>query len=188
MPKDFTKPRILSADRHQFRLLPTTIDELVDINHRVRDVWMWLDSFSLEPFYARIRARGSEPGRPAIDPKILLCLWIFATSEGIGSARQLDRLCERDLVYRWILGGVLVNHHTLSDFRSSYEQELDEMMTEILGVLLNAGVLSLTRISHDGVRVRASAGAASFRTGGGRGATGGGTGGGGHPRDRRCRG
>jgi transposase len=163
MCKDPSEPRIQTADRHQFRLLPTTIDGLVDEKHRVREIWSWLDSFALAPFYARIKARGSEPGRPAIDPKILLCLWVFATSEGIGSARRLERLCERDLAYQWILGGVSVNYHTLSDFRSTYERELDVMMTEILAVLLKADVLSLARVSHDGVRVRADAGAASFR-------------------------
>jgi transposase len=163
MAKTNDPPRIQTVDRHQFRLLPTTLDELIDPHHRVRDLWKWLDSFDLEHFYSRIDARGSNPGRPAIDPKILLCLWVFATSEGIGSARQLDRLVERDLAYSWIAGGVSLNYHTLSDFRSTYEVELDALMTEILGVLLHADVLSLERVSQDGVRVRANAGAASFR-------------------------
>jgi transposase len=163
MSRDPNQPRILTADREQLRLLPTDIDSTVPEDHRVRDIWRWLDGFDLASFYAKIRARGSDPGRPAIDPKILLCLWVFATSEGVGSARHIDRLCDEHLVYRWICGGVSVNYHTLADFRTGYEEELDEILTEILGVLMKAEVLKLKRVSHDGVRVRASAGAASFR-------------------------
>ena len=145
------------------RLLPTSLDDLIPEDHRARELWRWLDSFDLEPFYAQILARGSSPGRPSTDPKILLCLWVFATSEGIGSARRIARLCERDLAYRWICGGVSLNYHALSDFRTGFEEELDSLMTEILGVLMHAKVLTLQRVSQDGVRVRASAGAASFR-------------------------
>ena len=145
------------------RLLPTSLDDLIPEDHRARELWRWLDSFDLEPFYALILARGSSPGRPSTDPKILLCLWLFATSEGIGSARRIALLCERDLAYRWICGGVSLNHHALSDFRTGFEEELDSLMTEILGVLMHAKVLTLQRVSQDGVRVRASAGAASFR-------------------------
>ncbi|MBZ0151732.1 MAG: transposase, partial [Planctomycetes bacterium] len=114
-------------------------------------------------FYASVKSRGSEPGRPATDPAMLIALWLFATSEGVGSARQLERLCERDDAYRWICGGVQVNQHTLSDFRVDHGAALDGLLTEVLGVLMHEGLVKLHRISQDGVRVRANAGAASFR-------------------------
>ena len=163
MKKDSSPPRLASPDREQVRLLPTDLDALLPLQHPARALWDFLDELDLSDFYARIRARGSEPGRPATDPKLLLALWIFATSEGVGSARRLATLCERDLAYRWLCGGVPVNHRVLSEFRTERSEELDALFTRVLGVLLKEGILKLTRVSHDGVRVRASAGAASFR-------------------------
>src|SRR3989449_787930 len=124
---------------------------------------MVVDRLDLSRFYAAIQARGSDPGRPAIDPKVLVALWLYATSEGVGSARELARLCERHDAYRWLCGGVRVNHHTLSDVRVEHGAALDALLTQVLGVMLHQGLVRLERVTQDGMRVRASAGAASFR-------------------------
>src|SRR5208283_6058623 len=102
-------------------------------------------------------------GRSAIDPRILLALWLFATLKGVGSARELARLCEYHLAYRWICGGVSVNYHTLSDFRTEHEAFLDGLLTQGVAALMHEGLVTLERVAQDGMRVRASAGAASFR-------------------------
>jgi transposase len=117
----------------------------------------------MEPFEREIRARTDNVGRAATDPRVLLCLWLYAISEGIGSARHLARLCERDDPYRWIAGGLTPNHHTLSSFRIAHGEALDELLTKLLAGLMCSGVVSLQRTSQDGVRVRANASAGSFR-------------------------
>ena len=155
-------PRVLKANREQLLMRPYDLDGLLGEEHPARLMWQFLEKLSLKEFYREIRARGSDPGRPAIDPRILLCLWIFATSEGIGSARRISRLCERDDAYRWICGGVSVNHHTLSDFRVEHSKALDDLMTQIIAVLMREALVELGRVAQDGMRVRASAGAASF--------------------------
>jgi transposase len=94
---------------------------------------------------------------------VLLALWVFATVEGVGSARQLARLCEQHDAYRWLRGGVPVNYHTLSDFRVTHQAALDDLLTQIVGSLLAAEAVTLQRVAQDGMRVRASAGAHSFR-------------------------
>jgi len=142
---------------------PEVLDELLPPDHRARDIWELVERLDLSGFYERIEARGSAPGRPATDPQILVTLWIYATAEGVGSARALERLCREHDAYRWICGGVAVNHHTLSDFRVGRGQELEELMTQVLGLLMSEGVVNLRRVAQDGTRVRASAGAASFR-------------------------
>ncbi|MEJ0049381.1 MAG: transposase [Rhodospirillales bacterium] len=109
--------------------------------------------------------RGHGPGRDAIDPALLLSLWLFAIIEGVGSAREVARLCLRDLPYRWLCGGVVVNHHALSDFRSHHEALLDKLLTDSVTALLADGLIQMERLAQDGVKVRASAGAASFRRG-----------------------
>src|SRR3989441_3405782 len=156
-------PRIVTANRAQLQLRPQDLESLLPADHRARALWMVVDRLDLSRFYAAIQARGSDPGRPAIDPKVLVALWLYATSEGVGSARELARLCEAHDAYRWLCGGVRVNYHTLSDFRVGHEEALDELMTQVLAVMLHRGLVKLERVAQDGMRVRASAGAASFR-------------------------
>jgi len=157
-------PRVKRPDRRQAILRPQVIDQLIPPDHRARAMVKFIEQLDLEAFYAPIKSRGDEPGRPATDPAMLIALWLFATSEGVGSGRQLERLCDRDDAYRWICGGVQVNQHTLTDFRIDHGQALDHLMTQGLGVLMHQGLVQLQRVTQDGVRVRASAGAASFRS------------------------
>jgi transposase len=157
------EPRIRFACRNQLEMRAFDLESTVPEGHPVRGIWALVDGLTLDRFYEKIAARGSAPGRPATDPKILVSLWIFATSQGIGSARQLAALTERHDAYRWICGGVTVNYHTLSDFRVEHGAEVEELLEQTIAVLTHQKVITLTRVAQDGMRVRASAGAASFR-------------------------
>jgi transposase len=156
-------PRVVKPVRNQLSLQPTDLEALVPDEHPVRAVWALVERLDLSAFYDEIASRGSNAGRPATDPAVLLALWLFANAEGVGSARLLERLCERDAPYRWICGGVSVNHHTLADFRVEHGKKLDQLMTQVLAALMKEGVVQLKRVAQDGMKVRASAGAASFR-------------------------
>ena len=155
--------RVKRAERRQVEWRPWALDQLLASDHRARSVWMYVDSLDLSPLYAEIRAVEGQAGRDAVDPKILMALWMLATIEGISSARQLDRLCERDLAYMWICGGVGVNYHLLSDFRKDHGEFLDQLLTDTIATLIHQGVVTLELVAQDGMRVRASAGASSFR-------------------------
>lgn len=155
--------RVQRAERRQLELRPSCLEDLLPDDHRARSLWDAVEELDLSAFYAHVGSREGAAGRPAIDPKILVALWLYATSDGVGSARELARLCELHDAYRWLCGGVSVNHHTLSDFRVSREKALDELMTQVLGILTHEGLLRLRRVAQDGMKVRASAGAASFR-------------------------
>ena len=161
-----TKPsdvRVLEPNRGQLEWQRVDLEGLLPEEHEARAIWAAICRLDLSAFYAEIAARGSDPGRPATDPRVLLVLWIYATSQGIGSARQLCRMCESDNACRWICGGVPVNYHTLSDFRVKHGEKLDALMTQLLTVLMHEEIVTLKRVAQDGMRVRASAGAASFR-------------------------
>lgn len=157
------KPRLREAERRQVTLQAMDFEALVPLDHAVRGLWAMVEALDLSEFYGAIEARGSAPGAPATDPKILLALWLYANIEGIGSARLLARLCERDAPYRWICGGVTVNYHGLADFRVAHGRKLDNLLTQVIAALMKRGVVKLNRVAHDGMKVRASAGAASFR-------------------------
>jgi hypothetical protein len=94
-----------------------------------------------------------------------LALWLYATIEGVGSARELARLVERDIAYRWIAGGVPLNYHGLADFRVDHIAVLDRLLTESVTAMIDQGLVSLAEIAVDGTKVRANASRESFKTG-----------------------
>lgn len=155
--------RVLHAQRHQIELRPVDLDALLAADHPARTVWAFVQSMDLSALYAGIKSREGGRGAPAIDPAILVALWLWATIDGVGSAREVDRLCERDDVYRWLCGGVGVNYHTLADFRTGNAQWLDAQLTRSIASLLDRRLVELNVVAQDGLRVRASAKAASFR-------------------------
>lgn len=156
-------PRLRRAERRQIELRACDLESLLPEDHRARLVWEAVEQLDLGDFYTAVSTRLDTPGRPGTDPKILLALWVYATSEAVGSARHLERLCTRDHAYMWLCGGVTVNRTMLAEFRVEHSDKLDALLTKLLAVLMNQGLISLRRVAQDGVRVRASAGAASFR-------------------------
>ena len=157
------RARVKRPERFQTQWRPVAWDQLLPSDHRVRGVWAYVESLDLSPLYAKIRAVEGKAGRDAVDPKILMALWMFATIEGVSSARHLAWLCERDLPYLWICGDVGVNHHLLSDFRTAHGEFLDQLLTDTIATLMHQGVVTLEHVAQDGMRVRASAGGSSFR-------------------------
>lgn len=157
------RPRLVLPNRAQVELRPMDLESLLALDHPARAVWEFVESLDLSPLYAKVQAVEGGAGRPAIDPRIYMALWLYATIEGVGSARALERLTQQHDAYRWILGGVSVNHHSLSDFRVQHGEYLDGVLTHSVAVLMHQDLVKLNRVSQDGTRVRASAGAASFR-------------------------
>src|ERR1700722_1910104 len=156
-------PRLRRPDRDQMILTPGSLDAMLPADHPARLVDAFVARLDLGPLRDAIKSREGTPGHPAADPAVLVTLWLYATVDGIGSARELARLCELSLPYQWICGGVSLNHHTLSDARLAYDGWLDQTLTASLAALLSAGAIKLESVAQDGLRVRASAGAGSFR-------------------------
>ena len=157
------RARVVRPNRRQVELRPMDLESLLPAGHRARLVWAWVERQDLSAMYAAIKVREGGVGRSAIAPEILFALWLYATLQAVGSARELSRLVMTHDAYRWISGGVQVNYHALSDFRVAHGEALDELLSTSLAVLLAAGAVKLERVAQDGLRVRASAGAASFR-------------------------
>jgi transposase len=157
------QPRVLLAERNQIELRAVDLESTLGPDHPARDVWAFVERMDLSALYAEIGSVEGGAGRTAIDPKILMALWLYATVDGVGSAREIERMTQSHDAYRWICGGVNVNHHTLSDFRCGRVEILDELLTHSVAVMMEQGVVKLERVAQDGMRVRASAGASSFR-------------------------
>jgi transposase len=155
--------RLREAERSQITWGRIDLEAALPEDHPARAIWAVVERLDLSALYIQIEARDDLAGAPAIDPKILLTLWAYATSEGEGSAREIWRLTQFHDAYRWICGRVEVGYHTLSDFRSQQGEVIDQLITQVLALLMKQDLVDLSRVAQDGTRVRASAGASSFR-------------------------
>ncbi len=157
------RPRLRQANRDQivYRALP--LDALLPADHAARTIWAYVQGLDLSTLHDAIGSVHGGSGRAATDPRVLLALWLYATADGVGAARQLDRLCRDHVAYPWIAGDVPMNYHTLADFRTDHVELLDDLLTRSVATLMVEGLIELNRVARDGMRVRANAGAASFR-------------------------
>ena len=156
-------PRLREPVRDQVELRAVDLEALLPDEHPARVIWAYVGRLDLSALEETVRARTHGPGQAPVSPRLQLALWLFATSQGIGSARALERLCESHDAYRWLCGGVRVNYHSLSEFRTAHPELLERLLVEHVASLSVAGVIDLDEVVQDGVRVRASAGASSFR-------------------------
>jgi transposase len=156
-------PRLRVPQRDQVEIHWASLDQMLEAEDQVRVVWAAVCRLNLSLWLRDIKAVEGHVGRDATDPRLLLALWVYATLDSVGSAREVARLCEKHLAYRWLCGGVTVNYHMLADFRSRNEGAWNELLTQIVGSLMAEGLVTLQRVAQDGMRVRADAGKSSFR-------------------------
>jgi transposase len=159
-------PRLRVPQRDQVEYSWSSLDERLDPDSPARAVWALVGRLDLDAWLADIKAVEGHVGRDATDPRLLVAVWVFATRKGIGSARELERLCKNHLAYQWLCGGVSVNYHLLADFRSQGGAKWDALLTQIVATLMAEGLVTMDRVAQDGMRVRADAGQSSFRKAG----------------------
>src|SRR6266568_3715691 len=157
------KAKLRKVNRNQVMLAHISVEELIPQDHKARSIWKLVGEMDLSPFEKQLKTREGSEGRPAWDPQLLVSLWIYAYSEAISSAREVERLMEWEPGLQWLGGLETVSHDVLSDFRVEQREALEEMFAQLLGVLESQGVLNLERVMHDGTKIRAQAGVDTFR-------------------------
>lgn len=157
------QPRLKSIHRQQSVLWPVEVERLVEEDHPVRAIWELVGRLLPDAFYVGIKAVEGMAGQAAFDPQLLTSLWVYAYSQQVSSAREIARLCEYHPAYQWLTGLETVNYHTLSDFRRRHPEALQQLFTEVLGLLSHAGLITLERVMHDGTKIKAFAADHSFR-------------------------
>jgi transposase len=150
-------------DRNQMVMSTVDVERLVEEDHPARMIWETVGKLNLSAFYEGIGSNSNSGGRPSYDPHMLISVWVYAYSRGIGSAREVERRCEYEPAFQWLTGMEGVNHHSLSDFRVQKREELDELFTQLLGVLSAQGLIRLEQVMVDGTKIKANASGKSFR-------------------------
>jgi transposase len=157
------KARLKEPVREQVAIRYELPDATLPSSHPARVLWRVLETLDVSEFERGVKGVEGKAGRPTHSPRMLLCLWLYGISRGVGSAREIARRVRDDRGFGWIAGDVSVSHDVLRDFRIEQGEALNQLMTDILGALLQRGLVSLERVAIDGTRVRASASAPSFR-------------------------
>jgi transposase len=157
------RPKLRTVDRNQAVLRPTHVDELIAEDHPARGIWEFVEGLDLQTFYDSIASVQGEAGRSAFDPQMLISVWVYAYSRGIGSAREVSRLCETDPAFQWLTGFQSINPHTLSDFRVMHKEGLDDLFAQVLGILNAVGLINLEQVMQDGTKIQANASPKTFR-------------------------
>ena len=157
------KPLIRHVNRQQMSWRAVDVEKLISEDHAARAIWSLVGRLDLRQFYQGIESSAEEGGRPAIDPQLLISLWVYAYSLGIGSAREVARRCEYDPAFQWLTGLDEVNYHTLAEFRVEKQEELDELFTQVLAALSKEGLITLEQVMQDGTKIRAAASPRSFQ-------------------------
>jgi len=157
------QPLIRYVNRQQMSWRAVDVEHLIGEEHPARAIWTLVGRLDLSPFYRAIESSEEEGGRPAIDPQLLISLWVYAYSQGIGSAREVTRRCEYDPAFQWLTGLQEVNYHTLADFRVEKQRELDELFTQVLAALSKEGLITLEQVMQDGTKIKAQASTRSYR-------------------------
>src|ERR1700686_1316049 len=157
------QPLIRYVNRQQMSWRAVDVEKLIGEDHAARAIWALIGRLDLRRFYEHIESSAEEGGRPAFDPQLLISLWVYAYSRGIGSAREVARRCEYDPAFQWLTGLAEVNYHTLADFRVEKQQELDELFTQVLAALSKEGLITLEQVMQDGTKIKALASSRSYR-------------------------
>ena len=157
------EPLIRYVNRQQMSWRAVDVERLIGEDHPARAIWALVGRLDLSRFYEGIESSAEEGGRPAFDPQLLISLWVYAYSVGIGSAREVARRCEYDPAFQWLTGLDEVNYHTLADFRVEKQQELDELFTQVLAALSKEGLITLEQVMQDGTKIKAQASVRSYR-------------------------
>lgn len=155
--------RVKQPERRQVCMQMMSLDQMLPENHLARTVCAYVEQLDTSLLYENIVVTAHQAGRTATNPDVMLSLWLLATMEGIGSARELARRCKRDMAYMWICGEVSVNHRCLSEFRVDSGDFLDKLLTDTVTAMIHGNVVTYDMVAQDGMRVRASAGTSSFR-------------------------
>lgn len=157
------QPLILYVNRQQMSWRAVDVERRIEEEHLARAILGLIGRLDLSSFYAGIASSAAEGGRPACDPQLLISLWVYAYSQGIGSAREVARRCEYDPAFQWLTGLLEVNYHTLADFRVDRHEELEELFKQVLASLSKEGLIKLKQVAQEGTKIRALASSQSFQ-------------------------
>lgn len=150
----------IPASRNQVSLLPKSVDEYVEGRDPVRFVDSLVEEFDI----SEIENEYSHIGRHAYSPRVLIKILLYGKIRGIRSSRELSRGCKENLRFIFLAQEEKPDFRTISDFRKRFLPQLAELLKQTVEIGFEEGLISLEHVAIDGTKVRANAGANSFKS------------------------
>jgi transposase len=138
--------------------LPLDLERIIKINDPVYSFSEVMAHIDLQKYF--VEQKGHETGRPRYDREKLLKVVLFAFMEfGYCSVRFIQRLCETDIRFLWLLDGTEApSHMTISNFiHNELSASLDEIFNEINSYLFGQLNVDLEHAYIDGTKLEANA-------------------------------
>jgi transposase len=156
-------PRLKEPNRDQFVIDSIDLDKLIPEDHLARGIAALVESLPTEGFLKENKSVEGHAGRPRLSPKMLLSIWVYSLSKGIGQATAIHAEMMHEPGLRWLAGNLIVSDRTISDFRTAHGEALRETFSGVLGILNQEGWIDLSELTLDGTKVKANAGSDSKR-------------------------
>ena len=146
---------IQNISREQTRLLPYSVEEMVEETNPVRVIHAYVDSLPMETLGFE-RAEPAQTGRPAYDPRDLLKLYIYGYLNRIRSSRKLMTECRRNVELFYLLNMLRPDFRTIADFRKRNRKALKEVFRDFVKACAELKLLGKETVAIDGTKIRAS--------------------------------
>jgi transposase len=157
------KARLKLPNRRQHVMDAFDLERLIDAEHPARAIEALVSRLPEAGFLKTNRAVEGQAGRSRTSPRMLVALWVYGLTQGIGEASVLAEQMKYEPGLRWLAGNTILSARTLSGFRSGHGEALREIFVELLAILDAAGLIDLHELTLDGMRVQAAASEQSRR-------------------------
>src|SRR3990172_71068 len=135
-------------------LLPVSLVEVIDAEDPVHLIRSVLPRLNLDPLHRDYLWGG---GRPPFPPGAMAGLLLYGACRGVYSSRRLAQACRDSVAFMYLMANARPDFRTIAAFRKRFQDVLEGLFVQVLGLCREAGLVKLGHVSLDGTKVRANA-------------------------------
>lgn len=144
---------IQGKNREQSILFPESLDQIIDADHEVRIIELFVESIDICDFKFVIKE--TNEGRPSYHPKDLLKLFVYGYLNSIRSSRGLEKECKRNIELMWLMKQLAPDHNTISNFRRDNEKAIRKVFRYTVSIAKQFDLIGGKLIAGDSTKLRA---------------------------------
>ncbi len=153
----------IPPNRQQLKFMQIDLEKLIPEDHPVRFFWRVCEGLEMRSLYEDYKIKEWSAGRPANDPKVILCLWVYGIREGINSTRELAEACKSRADFMWLCGQITPEYRSLAYFRTGHNKAIEKAFCELTVALKKVGLIKMKDFYQDGSKIRANVSVKTFK-------------------------
>ena len=141
--------------------LPIHTETLIPVDDSVRLIDQVLEEIDYRELYLTYSSEGRNP---AVSPKTLFKIMVYAYSQHIYSSREIEKACKLNLAFIYLLRGEKApDHNTIARFRKYHLESCAEgLLTQLVELLAASNEIQFENLFIDGTKIEANANKYSF--------------------------